>query len=126
MHIALPHLVRMSFLFGEPAAFQNITTCRPEWAVNARANPLSEFIRNTNALALVEGVVLPSSSTPGDFFDIAGNVQDEKHILRAVDSRQVPGPARMSACVVSVRVAPAIFQSQLHCESSIMIACIHA
>ena len=53
-------------------------------------------------------------------------VQDENHILRAVVSRQVPGPARMSACVVSVRVAPTIFQSQLHCASSIMIACIHA
>ena len=94
--------------------------------MNARANPLGEFTRDTNALARVEGVALPSSSTPGDSSDTAGNVQDENHILRAVGSRQVPGPTHMLACVVSVLVAPAIFQSQLHCASSIMIACIHA
>lgn len=93
--------------------------------MNARGNSVGEFTRNTNALARVERVVLPSSSTLGDFSGTAGNVQDENHILRAVCSRQVPGPAPMSACVVSVRVAPTIFQSQVHCASSIMIACIH-
>ena len=67
-----------------------------------------------------------ASSTPGDFSDTAENVQDENHILRAVGSRQVPGPARMSSCVVSVSVDPVMVQSQLHCAASIMIACVHA